>query len=262
MSDDKLVKTAAEEERDRAEQAARAVAESEAQSRADVSDFMAMAKEWGQPVLAAVVIAAAAAFGVSVWKSHKAKAAAAESASLFQASAPEEFARIAATAKQPGTAQVALAFAAQGYAAEGQWEEALQAYKDLESRFPADDLGATAGLGAAACLEALGEREAAAAAYDAWLEGHKGHPREPVAVVDAVRCHQDAGQFAEARVLAEDYLVAHPDDAVAQARLEAALKGVAQAERAAAAKAAEAPEAPAEAPEAPAEAPAEETPAE
>ena len=112
MSDDKLVKTAAEEERDRAERAARAVAESEAQSREDVKDFMALAKEWGQPVLAAVVIVAVASIGFTAWKNHKAGAAAAESASLFQASAPEEYARIAATATQEGTAQVALAFAA------------------------------------------------------------------------------------------------------------------------------------------------------
>ena len=245
MSEEKLVKTAAEEERDRAEKAARAVAESEAQSREDVKDFMALAKEWGQPALAAVVIVAVASFGFTMWKNHKAGVAAAESAALSQASEPDEYARIAATAKQDGTAQVALAFAAQGYARTGRWDEALSAYKELEARFPDDDLGSTAGLGVASCLEALGEREAAAAAYDAWLAAHKGHAQEALATVDAVRCHKDAGQFAEARVLAEDFLVAHPDDDVARARLEDALKSVAQAERAAAEAAEAAPEEPA-----------------
>ena len=91
----------------------------------------------------------------------------------------------------------------------------------------------------ASALEAQGEFEAAAAALDKWLAENPGHFLEPLAVVDAARCNREAGNFDRARVICEDYKVAHPDDVVAQARLDEALALIAQAERAAAKAAAE-----------------------
>lgn len=237
----------------------------EAVQSGDVQDFMALVNEWGKPVLVAVIVAAVAALGISTWKNRQARQAEAESAALFQATAPEEFRQLAASGSEK-SAPVALSFAAAGFYRQGNYDDARAAYAELAAMKDAGDLGVAAELGVAASLEAQGETEAACAAYDAWLEAHKGHFLETLAAGDAVRCHAAAGNFGRARVIAEDCKVAHPDDAVAQARFDEALQLVAQAERAASAASAapeepenpDVPETPAE-PEAPA---AEEAPAE
>jgi predicted negative regulator of RcsB-dependent stress response len=227
---------------------------------ADVQDFMALVNEYGKPLLIAAVVAGVAALGFATWKNRQARQAEAESAALFQASAPEEFQQLAATGNAAG-APAALSFAAAGYYRQGRWEEALAAYTELAAKEGAGGLDVAAGLGVASALEAQGEYEAAASALDGWLEKNAGHFLEPLAVVDAARCHREAGNYDRARVICEDYKVAHPDDEVAQARLDEALALIAQAERAASKAAAE-PETTTPQAEEPAEKAALEAPAE
>jgi len=208
----------------------------------DVQDFMAMIREYGKPAAAAVVVAAVAALGVSAWQGRAVRQAEAESAALFSAQTPEELQQLAAAGGK--SAPVALSMAASGYFRAGRYEEAMAVYRDLEAAAAPGGLSDAAALGTAACLEALGEPAAAADAIEAWLEAHPGHFMENQATLDAVRCRREAGQFARARVLCEDYELARAGDEAAVSRAQEALALVGQAERAADA----AGEAPAEAP--------------
>lgn len=226
----------------------------------DAREFMEGVQKYGKPFVTALVIVLVVIFGIQTIRNRKARQAEADSVALFQAQAPEELQQLASTLKGP-TAPIALSMAASQLLAQERYDEALVAYQDFLSRFPAHEFAAEAGMGVATCLEGQGEYEAAATAYGEWVAAHPGAPQVAQAVLARVRCLTQTGAFEEARIALEDFEATN-DDFDLSARLDQAKSFLEMAVRAAEAAPAEeaapveeaAPAvevAPAEAPEAP-----------
>ena len=183
----------------------------EAHDNDDVQRFSTWMAEYGRPALIGLAVAVVALLGIQIWHGQKTSKAAAAVQALFQSRSPEELQQLSATDPKAPTAPMALASAAAEFYAQNRYDEALAAYQQFLTQYPAHMLAPQAEIGAAASQEALEEFDAAAAAYEAFAAAHSGSPLHPQAVMGAARCRRQLGQFDEARALYEDFIAANPE---------------------------------------------------
>lgn len=161
--------------------------------------------------------------GYYVWKNHRAAKANAASEVVVNAYTVDELEDAAVKfkgAKSEGAIKIRLA---KGYYDAGRYEESLSVYEDLAKSAP-EGFDGVAAVGKAECLEALGKYDEALAAYDGFVSADEKSYLKLTAQLGAARCVALKGDKAMATERLETLKAAVGDeDAVAKARIEAAI---------------------------------------
>ena len=180
--------------------------------------------EWwekdGKSTVIWLLVAAVAVGGWYGWKNHKAAVKAAASDALVNAYTTEEIEDAAAKFAGSATEGALKLRLAKSYFDAGRYEEALAQYEALIGNAP-DGFADIPVVGRAQCLEALGEFDEAAKAFDAFAEASPKNYLTLTAQLGAARSFAQAGDKKKALARIEALKSANADDELSKARIEA-----------------------------------------
>ena len=181
--------------------------------------------EWweknGKQAIVTVVVAAVVAAGYYGFKYHQDSQRKAASAALVTS---RTVAQLEAAASDHGDSKAGPAIKmrlAKEYFDAGQYEAALNLYKELSGKAP-EGFAEVPAVGIAQCLEATEKFDEAAKAFEACAQDEKSL-FYLTAKLGAARCQAAAGDKAKAIASLEALKAAQEDDSLAKARIESTL---------------------------------------
>lgn len=219
-----------EEKQDHEPQAGK-TAEQQQLEQHEVPEVLEFLKENGVAIVVGVVIAVAGFVGFTAWKDSK--AAKVESASILLANSQTapQFQEIINS--YPGTPAVPLAELSLGgaYFDQGQYELALQVFRQFRVTYPEHEWLPVAELCEAQSLEALGNLAEALPAYQAFVDTRPDHYLMPSATFGKARVLEADRRYDDAKAVYEEFIAAYPDSRWSP-RAETALDFVGKKQRA------------------------------
>lgn len=185
--------------------------EAPAPAPSEAEQIRVLFREYGQPILIGLGLAAAFLLGFTAYKSYRQNSALKAAQLLARAGSLEQLQQVVSQYPSTPSAPLALLTVASRQFENGQYELAQYTYSQFEQKYPKHPMKESAALNRAQCLEAIGDLERAKEAYAAFADAHPDHYLTPPARLGVARVLTQMQKLDEARTAYEDFLAAYPE---------------------------------------------------
>jgi len=171
-------------------------------------------ENYGKPVITSVVAVLIVLSAVHLYRSRTVSRAADADMRLATAQSMTDLESLVADYPSTETAPRALLTLAKLYFDNGSYEIALNKYDQFLSDYPEHHMLDGAVVGRLLCIEARGDRSSlteAKTGYEAFERDNPDHYLGPQVIFGQARCLEEMGEYADARIIYEDFIAAHPD---------------------------------------------------
>jgi len=166
----------------------------------------------GVPVLVGAGIAVIALLGFMLYRAHTQSARDAATMHITSARTVDDLRGLITRCPSAPVASLAALKIAKAYFDSGHYEQALQEYETIKTRYSHDSFAIEAAeLGRAHCLEARGKIQEALEIFGRFASEHPVHFLTAQAIFGQGRCLEALGRLDEARTLYEDFIATRPD---------------------------------------------------
>jgi predicted negative regulator of RcsB-dependent stress response len=178
---------------------------------ADVDKLHSLWREYGQPTLVGLGLAAAFLLGFGAYRAYRQNNVLKAGQLLARAGTIEQLQQVVSQYPSTPSAPLAmLTLAARQYDA-GQFEMAQYTYTQFEQKYPKHPMKTAAELGRAQCLEAAGNLDQAQQAFEAFVAARPDDYLAALARLGKARVLAQANRLEEARTAYEDFIAANPE---------------------------------------------------
>ncbi|MBU1694929.1 MAG: tetratricopeptide repeat protein [Verrucomicrobia bacterium] len=177
----------------------------------DVDKLHSLWREYGQPILIGLGLAAAFLLGFGAYRTYRQNSVLKAGQLLARAGTIEQLQQVVSQYPSTPSAPLAvLTMAARQYDA-GQFEMAQYTYTQFEQKYPKHPMKTAAELGRAQCLEAAGNLDQAQQAFEAFVASRPDDYLVPLAQLGKARVLAQADRLEDARTAYEDFIAANPE---------------------------------------------------
>ncbi|HOW96795.1 MAG TPA: tetratricopeptide repeat protein [Kiritimatiellia bacterium] len=179
--------------------------------RTDTDRLRALWREYGQPALIGLGLAAAFLLGFGAYRSYRQNNVVKAAQLLARAGSVEQLQQVVSQYPSTPAAPMAMLTLAARQFDGGQFELAQYTYAQFEQKYAKHPMKSAAELGRAQCLEAMGQMDQAEQAFDAFVAAHPDDYLVPLARLNKARVLAQANKLEEARAAYEDFIAANPE---------------------------------------------------
>jgi tetratricopeptide (TPR) repeat protein len=173
-------------------------------------EFISFLVSHGKNIVTGILLAALVYLGVKFYFEREDGTVSQAATAFAQAKNIDDLERIILDYKSTPTAALATMSLAKAYFDAGDYDMALGAYMEFQTKFPDHPLVISADLNRISCLESRGQIQEALSSYDVFIAANPDHFLAIEAMFGRARCLEKLGLFNKARTVYEDYMVANP----------------------------------------------------
>lgn len=185
-------------------------AEAEA-PQTDVDKLRSVWREYGQPALIGLGLAAAFLLGFGAYRSYRQNNVMKAAQLLARAGSVEQLQQVVSQYPSTPAAPMAMLTLAARQFDGGQFELAQYTYDQFGKKYAKHPMKSAAELGRAQCLEAMGQLEQAEQAFDAFIAAYPDDYLVPLARLSKARVLAQANRLEDARAAYEEFIAANPE---------------------------------------------------
>jgi TolA-binding protein len=183
----------------------------DALEKAEVKEVLTFINKYVKPAAVGIVAVCIVFLAINLMKSNKAKKVAEADAALASAGTVAEYQAVIDSYGSTPSAPLALLGLASEKFNSGDIAGAGSAYSEFLSKYPDHEMALQVEFSRIKCLEAQGNLNEAAAQFLNFKTNHADSHLAPVALLNAARCKETAGDLAGAKQVYEDVVGMYPD---------------------------------------------------
>ncbi len=168
---------------------------------ADIETIMQLYRQYGRPLLFAVALSLLALVAVGRFRSRQESRRIAAAELYWSARTPQELQSLPEDYPSSPLAPLARLRAAKEHYDSGEFNRALNLYREFQEKHPDHLMIESARMGEWHSREGLGQTEEALRGFARFAEEHPDHFLTPQAILGQARCLETQGRFAEAKAV-------------------------------------------------------------